>query len=156
MLQCHGSWIGTTWSVGAYRDRRDRNILSPLNCLLFSLATICCLIPFQEWRGITWAKNYRLALVQYVYCVCTLDCSHLPPTCSSLVVNAGGYVDVMQCESTGAKLSQDLFDGPDDVHSDFIQSLWSNPTWTMGVHVQLFSPPGIFNLISSRLPRLWG
>jgi len=29
-----------------------------------------------------------------VYCVCTLACLHLPPTCSSLVVNAGGYVYV--------------------------------------------------------------
>jgi len=38
--------------------------------------------------------GYRQALVQYVYCVCTLACSHLPPTCSSLVVNADGYVYV--------------------------------------------------------------
>ena len=53
---------------------------------------------------------------------------------------------VCQCESTGAEPSQDLFDGPNDVHSDFVQPFWCC-NLTILAHFELFSPPGILSLI---------
>ena len=56
------------------------------------------------------------------------------------------WLCVCQCESTGAEPSQDLFDGPNDVHSDFVQPFWCC-NLTILAHFELFSPPGILSLI---------
>jgi len=113
--------------------------MSPLNFTHYLL--------FGSFSRMTWYYlGQKLLSSTCAVCLLCLHISLLTLAPNMFITSSKcWWLCVCQCESTGAEPSQDLFDGPNDVHSDFVQPFWCN--LTMLVHFELFSPPGILSLI---------